>query len=93
MLFGSYRGTIKYVKSAWYTASLYQQFVFNYFDVHHKTTFKELQENLHHRFSSFPGKQISRYTSLSVPDCKLVENILHTFCLGQSWYDLCILRQ
>ena len=22
-----------------------------------------------------------------------IENIIHIFCLGQSWYDLCILRQ
>ena len=29
--------------------------------------------------------------SLSVPNCKLVEHILHTFCLTQSWYDMLIL--
>ena len=35
---------------------------------------------------------IFRYACLSVPNCKLLENILGTFCIAQIWYDLSILR-
>ena len=41
---------------------------------------------------SLGGKQISRYITLSVLTCKLLENILHIFCVGQSCRDLRILR-
>ena len=37
--------------------------------------------------------EISYAASLSVLNCKLVENILHIFFLGQNWYYLCIIRQ
>ena len=36
--------------------------------------------------------QIFRYVSLTIPNCRLVENILDTFCIEQIWYDLSILR-
>ena len=66
---------------------------FGYFDGHHKIMFIKLWENLHYRFFSFPGNQIPRHISLSVSNCKLIKDMLHTFCLGQSLYDICILIQ
>ena len=65
---------------------------FGYFDSLERSTFSELWKNLYHRFFSLSGNKISRYIILSVPNCKLVKNIF-IFCLGQSWYDLCILQQ
>ena len=55
---------------------------FGRFDGHHKFTFKELWENLHHRFFSFPQNQIFRYMNLSVANCRLIENILDTFFIA-----------
>ena len=75
-----------------YTESLYQQFIFQYFVGHHKSALEELSQNLQQIFP-FPGNQIFRFFSLTVPSCRLVENILYTFYLGQRWYDLCILKQ
>ena len=40
--------------------------------------------NLHNRFFSFSADQIPRYITLSVLNCKLVENIVHIYCSGQS---------
>ena len=31
---------------------------------------------------------IFRYACLSVPNCKLLENILDTFCIAQIWYSV-----
>ena len=36
--------------------------------------------------------QIFRYACLSVPNCKLLGNILDTSCIAQIWCDLSILR-
>ena len=46
---------------------------------------KDLSENVYNRFFSFSGNKISRYITSSVLNCKQVENILHIFCLRQSW--------
>ena len=62
------------------------------FDGLEKDTFKELWENPHHRFFSFIQNQFFRYVCLSVSICSLVENILDTFCIAQTWCDHSILR-
>ena len=36
-------------------------------------------------FFSFSADQISRYISLTTLNRKFIENVLHMFCLGQSW--------
>ena len=41
---------------------------------------------------SLSQNQIFRYAYSSVPNCKLLENILDTFWAAQIWYDLSILR-
>ena len=43
-------------------------------------------------FFPFSQNQIFRHACLTVPNCKLLENILDTFCIAQIWYDLSILR-
>ena len=94
MLFESYRGTSKFINSVWYAESLCQQFIFQiFFDGIEKSTFSELWENLQHIFFSFSPNEISSYITLTVLNGKLIENVLHIFCSGQSWYDHWILWQ
>ena len=40
----------------------------------------------------FHQNQLFRYVCLSVPNCSLVENILDTFSIAQTWCDHSILR-
>ena len=42
---------------------------------------------------SFSGNEISRYINLTILNCKLIENVLQIFSLGQSCCNHCILRQ
>ena len=53
---------------------------------------RKLRENLHHRFFLFSQNQIFRYACLSVPNYKLLENILDTFRIAQIWHGHSILR-
>ena len=63
-----------------------------YFDGLEKSTFKSYEKIYTIDFSlSLEMKSLTILRNLAVLNCKLIENVLHIFCSGQSWYDLCIL--
>ena len=93
MLFESYRGTSKFINSTWYSEFVSTVYLLVILMALKDPRFQNCGGVYNIGFFSFSGNQISRYITLSVLNCKLVENILHIFCLVQSWYDLRILRQ
>ena len=96
MLFESYRGKSKFFNSIWYTEGLCQQFIFSdILMVLKNTRLKSCERIYTIDFSLFPQNQLFRYVCLRnvcLFECSLVENILHTFCIAQTWCNHSVLR-